>query len=471
MKILIISGGLSPKRSGGAVGYVEDLIEELTRHEHKVVYMDFNARTLIPIPHYRKTKRNRLTSYTFYNAGPPVLDSHATLEPLAQVKALPGAIFLFKRILRHEKPDLVHIQELLGFPVSMIAEIKALGIPVLFTAGDYYPICPTLKLFRYDQALCKGLTSDEWTCKRCSEDYEFSWSLRLKEVLNLIPLPFFLKHLLERWRQRLVLYAYHRHVHEGDYALRRRLFRKFLALCHTLFLISRRQCDIFTDFMQGEGNLKIMTPSRRTIASTNHQRPQRPVKKNSLLRLIALNINSDAKGKTLLRQTLTRLELKHNHFECIVYGLPEADTRRLHYRKTYTASELDDIINGADFGIVPSLWHETYGFVALEMLSRGVPVIASNRGAFREYILPEVNGLLFDADRPAALFETLDRLLMDESLRQQLWRGVREAGRTYPFFEEHVAALESYYQEVISTKASSRGSTPSDLPSTGILSG
>lgn len=43
----------------------------------------------------------------------------------------------------------------------------------------------------------------------------------------------------------------------------------------------------------------------------------------------------------------------------------------------------------------PSLWAEPLGFVALEAMVRGVPVVASEQGGFGETVEPGVSGLLF----------------------------------------------------------------------------
>jgi glycosyltransferase involved in cell wall biosynthesis len=71
--------------------------------------------------------------------------------------------------------------------------------------------------------------------------------------------------------------------------------------------------------------------------------------------------------------------------------------------------------------VMPSFL-EGFGLPALEAMTRGIPVVAADRGA-----LPEVlgdAGLLVDPTRPEAIADALSRVAGDASRRQ----GMRERG-------------------------------------------
>jgi glycosyltransferase involved in cell wall biosynthesis len=53
--------------------------------------------------------------------------------------------------------------------------------------------------------------------------------------------------------------------------------------------------------------------------------------------------------------------------------------------------------------VVPSQWQETFGLVAVEAMAAGVAPVAPSRGSFPEFVIPGVNGALFDAEDPSAL--------------------------------------------------------------------
>jgi glycosyltransferase involved in cell wall biosynthesis len=89
-------------------------------------------------------------------------------------------------------------------------------------------------------------------------------------------------------------------------------------------------------------------------------------------------------------------------------------------------SELAGLMAEADAFCLPSLF-ESFGLTALEAMSCGAPVVASNRGA-----LPEVVGeaALLSEPTPEALEEALLRVLTDAGLANRLRADARGRART-----------------------------------------
>lgn len=56
------------------------------------------------------------------------------------------------------------------------------------------------------------------------------------------------------------------------------------------------------------------------------------------------------------------------------------------------------LLGSATCLIQPTIYYEPFGFNAVEAMLSGTPVIAPNKGAFRETIKPNVSGLLYDVD-------------------------------------------------------------------------
>lgn len=95
--------------------------------------------------------------------------------------------------------------------------------------------------------------------------------------------------------------------------------------------------------------------------------------------------------------------------------------------------DLAALYASSDIAIVPSSW-ETFGFTVLEAMASGLPVVASNIGAFREIVTPDESGILVDAVLPRSVFRpdaaelfaaALIRLADDPSLCQQLSMAAR----------------------------------------------
>jgi glycosyltransferase involved in cell wall biosynthesis len=70
--------------------------------------------------------------------------------------------------------------------------------------------------------------------------------------------------------------------------------------------------------------------------------------------------------------------------------------------------------------VVPSIWPEPFGLVALEAMAAGRPVIASAAGALPEILGDGKAGVLVPPGDPGALRAALERLLGDPALRQRL---------------------------------------------------
>ena len=76
--------------------------------------------------------------------------------------------------------------------------------------------------------------------------------------------------------------------------------------------------------------------------------------------------------------------------------------------------ELEEIIRGARFAIIPSIWYDNLPNTALEAFQHGKPVIASDIGSLPELVTDGQNGFLFEAGNAEQLIERIKRLDDDE---------------------------------------------------------
>ena len=106
--------------------------------------------------------------------------------------------------------------------------------------------------------------------------------------------------------------------------------------------------------------------------------------------------------------------------------------------------------------IVPSLWYEAFGLVAVEAMALGTPVIASRLGALPE-IVSANTGLLVPPGDPAALRAAVIALATDPNDARR--RGA-EARRRYEQAyspERNQAMLEAIYRDAIADQETRRG--------------
>lgn len=99
-------------------------------------------------------------------------------------------------------------------------------------------------------------------------------------------------------------------------------------------------------------------------------------------------------------------------------------------------------------GLVPSVWAEPFGIVALEAMACGSPVIASDIGGLTDIICHEETGLLVPPDDVDALHAALQRLLDDDALRRRLGNSAKRAFSAFST-SAVLPRYEQVYQHII----------------------
>jgi glycosyltransferase involved in cell wall biosynthesis len=92
--------------------------------------------------------------------------------------------------------------------------------------------------------------------------------------------------------------------------------------------------------------------------------------------------------------------------------------------------QLPGLYHGAKVFCLPSR-HETFGFVFLEAMAAGLPVVALQRTAVPEMVLDGRTGLLAGEDSPEELASLLIRVLRETGLARQLGEKGRQRAETF----------------------------------------
>jgi phosphatidylinositol alpha-mannosyltransferase len=101
----------------------------------------------------------------------------------------------------------------------------------------------------------------------------------------------------------------------------------------------------------------------------------------------------------------------------------------------------------ADVFIAPATGHESFGYILVEAMAAGVPVVASDIPGYREVVRDGVNGLLVPPNDPDALASSIRRILLEPGLAARL----ADAGRTRAqefSWERVVPRIEEVYRRV-----------------------
>ena len=122
----------------------------------------------------------------------------------------------------------------------------------------------------------------------------------------------------------------------------------------------------------------------------------------------------------------------------IIPGLPPTDLR------------LKAILHEAQVFVLPSI-HEPFGIVVLEAWAAGLPVISSNAGGLKDFVVHKRSGLLFAPYDIAALVENYKLLMDSPELRASLVAAALEDVQAYSW-ESLSQRLVGLYQELRSSR-------------------
>jgi glycosyltransferase involved in cell wall biosynthesis len=119
-----------------------------------------------------------------------------------------------------------------------------------------------------------------------------------------------------------------------------------------------------------------------------------------------------------IRSPHARLVIAGTGFEEELMRFLARDLPTVDFRGFVERSQHDDLWAKAKFLIIPSIWHEPFGLVALEAMAHGRPLVVSNLGA-----LPEIVGeaaLVADPTQIDELAAACDRLFADHRLARRM---------------------------------------------------
>jgi len=148
--------------------------------------------------------------------------------------------------------------------------------------------------------------------------------------------------------------------------------------------------------------------------------------------------------------------LPHIQFKIVGSGPEEKkmkcwaiDTPNVEFVGFKSGEDLWQIYRGARCVVVPSLWQEVFGMVALEAMAAGKPVIASNIGGLPEVIDDRVTGLLVQPGSVQDLAATIERLHRDSAYAAELGAAGRQKVLLDFTVEKHYQGLMEIYREAI----------------------
>ena len=416
MKILHYALGFPPYRSGGLTKLCVDLMVQQAKDGHTVAMlwpgqMGFVSQNVT----IKKQKNVELSgqdilSFEVINPLPVSFD-----EGIANIVAFTKNVEVeaYRRLLDNFQPDVIHMHTLMGLHKSFLEVAKDKKIRLVFTAHDFFPICPKVTMFRHE-AVCDSVQN----CENCGVCNATALSLNKIRILQ-SPLYRALKDskVVKRLRKQ------HRdgYLSEStandtvtpvgtadDYKTLRNYYYSLLKLMDMIHYNSSVTKKVYESVFD--------LPNSCIVVITHSDiKDNRKVKdySNDGLRIRYLGPQSGAKGYQLLKSALDKLWDVQQNFFLDVHFEPMESAPYIKSHERYSYAELEKIFDETDVLVAPSIWYETFGFTVLEALSYGVPVIISGNVGAKD-ILVQGAGVVIENIDAQKLFITLQNITPDK---------------------------------------------------------
>jgi len=298
-------------------------------------------------------------------------------------------------VLAEERPDLVHVQHLMGLPLALIDAIGQKGIPLVISLHDYWYGCANAQLITNDTStICAGPGPGMFNCGRCAlaraGQGGFLWLAPLVAPL----------------------------MSYRNARLRRVLLQAGAVISPTHFVLrTYRTMGLPTDNMAVIPH-GIEVPQSQ-IEQIWRERPQRsPAQPLNVGYVGSLGwqkgVHHLIEAVNGLPPDQVRLSLYGNleAFPDYVARLrQEASHPQIHFMGRVDRQALWPALAALDVLVLPTLWYEASPLIIQEAFAVKVPLLASRIGALPEKIRDGVDGLLFPPGDVVALCALLQELI------------------------------------------------------------
>lgn len=377
MRILQVVHAYAPEPTGGTERHVSGLTERMRALGHDVVVLAGTMQWRMP-----------LQSSCAAQDGGRVWRIHRADYGYERWHRIyhPDVAAAFAAVLAQERPEVVHVHHWLRLSLDLVQTAAAAGIPAVVSLHDSFVTCPTIHRVLPGGGVCHEPAAPE-LCRDClGAEYPGAADLDAEAL-----------------------------------ALRQRVLADELRAANQVLVLSHAQHDRLAPLLPGV-DLRVQPfTSFVRLSSSPPPSPPPPLHVASLG-----NINA-AKGQHLLLEAVAGLERRR---DVVVHMFGQCHEPAYAARLRQLADGLQVVWHGpyefAQVQATPlhlvalcSTLPETYGLVLDEAKQLGVPVLASDLGAYPERV--RAGGMILPAGDVLALRSALADCLRDPA-RLSSWR-------------------------------------------------
>jgi glycosyltransferase involved in cell wall biosynthesis len=306
------------------------------------------------------------------------------------------------RVLESFKPDLVHVNHIIGLSTETIRRIRAAGnTPIVLTLRDFFFLCHRVHLFDVNHQACTGPDGGA-KCAPCiradaARDLSGMTNERAKDVL-----------LEKLGAERL------------DY------MRDLLRIPDAILCPSEYVRSEFVETGFPESRIHVSP----TGIETSSLRGVREPDPHERVRFGFAGSISWHKGVDVLVDAFAQLPKGSAELEIFGFGdasyveslRAKSSGYDVHFNGSYTAEDLARVFSAFDVFVLPSVCHESFSMTIREAMAARRPVVVSDLRAQVDAVRDGVDGFHFRAGDAADLVEKLMRFVREPSLIPRMSR-------------------------------------------------
>ncbi|NCE77808.1 glycosyltransferase [Turicibacter sp. TS3] len=445
MRILHYTLGLPPYRSGGLTKYTNDLMKEQSHHGDDV-YLLFPGHLKvknykIAIKHYKRV--NNIKVYELINPLPvPLLKG--IQNPKAFMQSTDYRVYI--DFLKLNNIEIINLHTLMGLHKEFLIAAKELNIPIVYTTHDYFGLCPKVNFLDSNSHICRERDSNK--CANCNLGADSLKKIRIlqsKEYrmiknLGIIDKLKILKSNNSRESTQNNTLSHSTNIQSNKYELLLEYYKEIFSLVDRFIFNSQIAKKIYNEFLGGGIKGDIVSITHKDIKDNRQKRSLL----SNRLRLTYLGPDKPYKGYNLLIDSMRRLnELGYTNIILNIYGNTSCKGRiaeNVEVYGKYNYGDLEKIFNQTDVLVVPSRWYETFGFITLEAISYGIPVLLTDKVGSKDILKGNLNKGIIIQDNIEELVKTLIKLYEDKTLIEKMNHNILN--------DEFNMNLSKHYQEI-----------------------
>lgn len=323
-----------------------------------------------------------------------------------------------KKEINDVKPDLVYIIHFVNkLSPSVITGANKMGVPVVLRLSDYFLLCPRFD-FMYEKKVCEECLSKGYkSCikKRCVKGSLFAsvvrvFSMKFHKMINVYKNVYAFITPSEFLKKKLSL--------NGFEEKRIHCIPTFTASKTTIGEQQIGSYGLYFGRVTEEKGVE-------TVIKAYEKLPEYTVK------IMGDDTTDEAKR---LKKYVENHKMKNVEFLGFKSG-----------------AELENIIKGARFTLIPSIWYDNLPNTALESFQYSKPVIASNIGSLPELVIDGENGYLFKPSNVEDLIKKI-KMLDDDTLVKKMGQASRKRLESRFAPQTHYEDLMKIFNEAVKSR-------------------